>query len=139
MEDDKEYHASPNNWGDPLVQALYGMRYGVDPEFVYSCLILPISQEETEAENSRGVMEKSVVNTVTAKAGEPFTVYALLRNNGGDGLTTVQVKDGDNVIAEKVMTVTGGSWRVVEMDITLEAGEHTLTVGDQVGTITVTE
>ncbi len=139
MEDDKEYHASPNNWGDPLVQALYGMSYGADPEFVYSCLILPISQEEIEAENSRGVMEKSVVNTVTAKAGEPFTIYALLRNNGGDGITTVQVKDGDNVIAEKVMTVTGGSWRVVEMDVTLEAGEHTITLGDQVGSITVTE
>lgn len=47
--------------------------------------------------------------------------------------------DGGNVIAEKVMTVTGGSWRVVEMDVTLEAGEHTITLGDQVGTVTVTE
>lgn len=43
------------------------------------------------------------------------------------------------MIAEKVMTVTGGSWRVVEMDVTLDAGEHTITLGDQVGTITVTE
>lgn len=43
------------------------------------------------------------------------------------------------MIAEKVMTVTGGSWRVVEMDVTLDAGEHTITLGDQVGTIAVTE
>ena len=42
-------------------------------------------------------------------------------------------------IRDRVMTVTGGSWRVVEMDVTLEAGEHTITLGDQVGTITVTE
>ena len=139
MEDDKEYHASPNNWGDPLVQALYGMKYGESADFAYSCLILPISQEEVEAENSRGSMEKSVVNTVSAKAGEPFTVYCLLRNNGADGMTTVQVKDGDTVVAEKIMTVTAGSWRVVAIDVTLDAGEHTLTVGDQVGTITIAE
>ncbi len=139
MEDDKEYHASPNNWGDPLVQALYGMKYGESADFAYSCLILPISQEEVEAENSRGSMEKSVVNTVSAKAGEPFTVYCLLRNNGADGMTTVQVKDGDTVVAEKIMTVTAGSWRVVAIDVTLDAGEHTLTVGDQVGAITIIE
>ncbi len=139
MEDDTAYHASPNNWGDPLVQALYGMKYGEQPEFKYSCLILPMTQEEVESQDSRGRTVKSVVNTVTAKAGEPFTVYCLLRNNGGDGITTVQVKDGDTVVAEKIMTVCGGSWRVVQIDVTLTAGEHTLTVGDQVGTITVTE
>lgn len=137
MEDDAN-HASPNNWGDPLVQAFYGMTYGQQPDFQYSCLILPQSVTEEEVESgSSTTMQYTVKNT--AKAGEPFCVYALLRNKGADGMTTVQVKDGDNVIAEKIMTVTENSWRVVEMEITLEAGEHTITVGDQVGTITVTE
>lgn len=137
MEDDTEYHASPSNWGDPLVQALYGMSYGADPEFVYSCLILPITQEEIEAENSRGSMVKSVVNTQTAKAGEPFTVYALLRNNGGDGITTVKALANGEVVAEKIMTVTGGSWRVIQMELTLEAGEYTIEIGGMTDTITI--
>ena len=139
MEDDTETHASPNNWGDPLVQAYYGMSYGEDPDFVYSCLILPTVQTEEEVEDSSGNKSMEVYSVQSAKAGEPFTVYALLRNNGGDGITTVQVKDGDTVVAEKIMTVTGGSWRVVQMEVVLEAGEHTLTLGDQVGTITITE
>ena len=137
--EDAENHASPNNWGDPLVQAFYGMKYAQEPEFVYSCLILPSVQTEAEVEDSSGNKSMKVYSERSAKAGEPFTVYALLRNNGADGMTTVQVKDGEQVIAEKIMTVTANSWRVVSMEITLEAGEHTLTLGDQVGTITITE
>lgn len=41
MEDDPN-HASPNNYGDPLVTYQFGMSYGQDPDFKYSCLILPI-------------------------------------------------------------------------------------------------
>ncbi|MCF0228458.1 MAG: glycoside hydrolase family 3 protein [Parasporobacterium sp.] len=137
MEDDPN-HASPNNWGDPLIQAYYGMSYGADPDFVYSCLIVPQSVTEEEVESGSSTTTQVTV-TNTAKAGEPFTVYALLRNNGADGITTVQVKDGEEVIAEKIMTVTENSWRVVQMDITLEAGEHTITLGDQTTTIMVAE
>lgn len=137
---DAEYHASPNNWGDPLVQALYGMSYGKNADFAYSCFILPITQTEQEGEDSRGNKTTVVVNDKTAKVGEPFTVYCLLNNNGADGITTVQVKDGENVVAEKIMTVTAGSWRVVEMDVTLDTvGEHTLTIGNQTGIINITE
>lgn len=137
---DTEYHASPNNWGDPLVQALYGMSYGKAADFTYSCFILPATQTEQEGEDSRGNKTTVVVNNQTAKVGEPFTVYCLLNNNGADGMTTVQVKDGENVVAEKIMTVTAGSWRVVQMDVTLDTvGEHTLTIGDQTGTINITE
>ena len=53
MEDD-EMHASPNNWGDPLVIYRYGMRYGEQPDFEYSCLILPQVFEETEEQNRWG-------------------------------------------------------------------------------------
>lgn len=83
---------------------------------------------------------KSVVGTVSAKAGEEFMVYCLLRNNGADDLTYVQVKDGDEVVAEKLYTVCGGSWRVVEIPVTIATpGEHTITVGTQSGTITIAE
>jgi hypothetical protein len=140
MMQDTENHTSPNNWGDPLVQAFYGMKYGENPDFAYSCFILPIVQTEKEEEDSSGNKSMVVYSSQAAKAGEPFTVYCLLNNNGADGITTVQVKDGENVVAEKIMTVTADSWRVVEMEVTLDtAGEHTLTIGDQTGIINITE
>ena len=134
-----ENNTTPNNWGDPLLQYQYGMRYGEDPEFVYDTLVLPrVSKEVTTEEN--GSTTTSVESFVEAKAGEPFTLYTLLWNNGADGITTVQVKDGEEVIAEKIMAVTGGSWRVVEMTVTIdEPGEHTITVGDLTKTINIAE
>ena len=136
---DKQYHASPNNWGDPMVQALYGMKYGEQPEFAYSCLILPQAVTQEEVVNSRGSksMQTTVVNQ--AKAGEPFTAYCLLNNYGADGMTTVQAKANGEVVAEKIFTVCGDSWRVVQMELTLAAGEYTIEIGDQVGTMTVVE
>ena len=136
---DKEYHASPNNWGDPLVQALYGMKYGEQPEFVYSCLILPVVVVEEETTNSMGSKTVSAVAKNQVKAGETFTVYCLLNNNGADGITTVEVKANDEVVAEKIFTVCGGSWRVVKVDLALNAGEYTIDIGGQTGTLTVVE
>ena len=137
MEDDPN-HASPNNWGDPLVTYQYGMSYGQKPEFKYSCLILPTVQVTEEIESGSSTRMQTTLFNQT-KAGEPFTVYALLRNNGADGITTVQAKANGEVVAEKIMTVEGGSWRVVQMDLTLDAGEYTIEVGDQVGNITIVE
>ncbi len=134
-----ENNTTPNNWGDPLLQYQYGMRYGEEPEFVYDTLVLPRVTREITTE-ANGSTRTSSESFIEAKAGEPFTLYTLLWNNGADGMTTVQVKDGEEVIAEKIMAVTGGSWRVVEMTITLDtAGEHTLTVGDLTKTINIVE
>ena len=135
MEDDPN-HASPRNWGDPLVSYHYGMHYGQNPEFKYSCLILPMMQETKEVESGSSTSTQTTVWN-QAKAGEPFTIYALLRNTGSDGITTVQAKANGEVVAEKIMTVEGGSWRVVQMDITLDAGEYTIDIGGQTGTITI--
>ncbi len=135
MEDD-ENHASPSNWGDPLVTYQYGMSYDEDPDFVYSCLILPTMQKTEEVESGSSTTTQTTVWNQTA-AGEPFTVYCLLRNNGADGITTVQATANGEVVAEKIMTVEGGSWRVVQMDLTLDAGEYTIEVGGQSGTIIV--
>jgi len=136
MEDDP-MHASPNNYGDPLVQYHYGMTYGEQPEWKYSCLIVPQTVTQEEVEGSSG--SKSIQSTVTneAKAGETFTIYCLLRNNGSDGITTVEAYANDVLVAKKLMTVCGGSWRVVQMDLTLEAGDYVLNVGGQTANITV--
>ncbi|MDR0929224.1 MAG: hypothetical protein LBM74_05860, partial [Oscillospiraceae bacterium] len=136
--EDSENHAAPSNWGDPLVAYQHGMSYGAQPEFDYSCLIVPITQERVEEEGSSSITV-SVVNTQAAKAGEPFTIYALLRNNGADGITTVQALANGEVAAEKIMTVEAGSWRVIEMELTLEAGEYTIELGGLSDTITITE
>jgi len=73
------------------------------------------------------------------KAGQPGTIYCLLNNDGDDGITTVQVKANGEVVAEKIYTVTAGSWRVVEIDVVLEAGEYEIEIGGQTGTLTVVE
>ena len=139
MEDDTEYHSSPNNFGDPLVMYKYSMRYGQAGEFKYSCLILPQSVTEEETEGSSGSTQITTTVKNTAKAGEPFTVYCLLRNKGADDLVMVQAKADGEVVAEKLYTLCGGTWRVVQIDLTLEAGEHEIEIGGLTGTITVGE
>lgn len=137
---DTENHASPNNYGDPLVIYNYSMRYGQKGDFAYSCLILPQTVTEEEGTDSRG--NATIITTVhdQAKAGEPFTVYCLLNNNGADDITTVQAKANGEVIAEKMYTVEGGSWRVVQMEMTLDtAGEYEIEIGGLTGTVTVIE
>ena len=134
-----ENNTVPNNWGDPLIQYKYGMRYGAEPEFVYDALVLPraIHVTETESNGSTTTSSESVVET---KAGEPFTIYALMWNNGADGITTVQAKCDDTLLAEKIMAINGGDWRVLEMTITIdEPGEHVVTVGDLSKTINIIE
>lgn len=116
------------------------MRYGQRGGFRYSCLILQSVRRAGNRSSRDSRYRPGVVGTVSAKAGEEFMVYCLLRNNGADDLTYVQVKDGDEVVAEKLYTVCGGSWRVVEIPVTIATpGEHTITVGTQSGTITIAE
>lgn len=134
-----ENHTVPGNWGDPLIQYQYGMKYGAQPEFVYDTLVLPRATHEvvTESNGSTSTSYESVVET---KAGEPFPAYVLLWNNGDDGIVTVSAQCDGSVIAEKIMAVNGGSWRVVEMTLTVnEPGEHTITVGNLSKNINIVE
>ena len=136
---ENDAHTVPNNWGDPLLQYQYGMKYGEEPAFEYDTLVLPraIHEVVTESNGSTMTSQESVVET---KAGEPFSAYLLLWNKGADGVTTVQAKCDDAVIAEKIMAVNGGSWRVIEMTLTIsEPGEHTITIGDLSKTISIIE
>ena len=53
---------------------------------------------------------------------------------------SAQAKVNGEVVAEKIMTVEGGSWRVVQMDITVDApGDYTIEVGDTAETIKIAE
>ena len=134
-----ENNTVPNNWGDPLVQYQYGMKYGEKPEFVYDTLVLPRATHEVVTE-SNGSTRTSYESIVETKAGVPFNAYVLLWNNGADGMTTVQATCDGEVIAQKIMAVNGGDWRVVEMTLTIdEPGEHVVTVGDLTKTITILE
>ena len=135
---DTEYHASPNNYGDPLVIYGYGMRYGQAGDFRYSCLILPTVPYEEESQGSGGsggsmttVMKEETV------AGEPFDLYCLLNNDGADDIVNVQVLANGELVAEKLYTVQGGSWRVVQFELTLDAGEYEIQVGDLTGNLVV--
>ena len=134
---ENETHSVPNNYGDPLLCFRYGMRYGQEPAFRYDTLYLPTELIEITEETSSGASTRTQLSTA-ATAGEPFTAYVLLWNDGSDGVTTVQAYDGDELIGEKIMAVNGGSWRVVEMELTLDTpGEHTVTIGDLTGTMTI--
>lgn len=134
-----ENNTVPNNWGDPLVPYKYGMKYGAEPEFVYDALVLPRAIHETVTESNGSTMTNSE-SVVETKAGEPFSAYVLLWNNGDDGITTVEAKCDDTVIAEKIMAVNGGSWRVLEMTLTVDQpGEHVITIGDLSKTISIVE
>lgn len=134
-----ENFVTPSNWGDPLLQYKYGMHYGEQAQLRYSALVLPKVAKEVETESS-GSTSVSIKNVVEAKVGVPFTVHCLVWNDGADGVENVQVKEGDKVLAEKLMALTAGSWRVLKLDVTFdEPGEHTITIGNLSATINIAE
>ncbi len=129
----------PNNLGDVIVTTDYGMSYSKTADIQLSLLTAPKTAITEEVEVSEGSTSTttSVVNA-KPKAGEAFKISFVAENVGeGDGVTTVQVLDGETVIAEKVVGVTAGQFRVISLELVLEAGEHLITVGNMTTTITV--
>ena len=129
----------PNNLGDVIVTTDYGMSYTKAADIQLSLLTAPTTTltEEVEVRPGSTSTNTSVVNAMP-KAGEAFKISFVAENVGeGDGVTTVQVLDDETVIAEKVVGVTAGQFRVISMEIVLETGEHTIHVGDMTTTITV--
>ena len=61
----------------------------------------------------------------------------MRRKDVTSSITTVQAKANGEVVAEKLYTVQGGSWRVVELQLTLEAGEYEIEVGGLTGKVVV--
>ncbi len=127
----------PNNLGDVILTTGYGIRYSNPSDISLSLLTLPKVTASVEVERSGSTSTQVSAVNATPKAGEPFEINFVADNKGGAGMTTVQVYDGDQVVAEKVVGLAENQFRVITMDITLEAGEHTITVGDMNQTITV--
>ncbi|MDI9485702.1 MAG: glycoside hydrolase family 3 N-terminal domain-containing protein [Bacillota bacterium] len=132
-------HTVPENWGDPLICYKYGMRYGMNGEFVYETLVLPVVVEQREVMSRwGGATLQSVSVPAKAKVGEPYTVHFLLWNHGADDMVNVQAFSGEQLLAEKLMAVNGGSWRVVAMDLVFDTpGEHEVTIGDLTANVVV--
>ena len=120
----------PNNLGDVIVTTDFGIQYSNPADIELSLLTVPQKADIVEVEISAGStsQQTSVVNA-SPKAGEPFEINFVANNKGGAGLITVQVLDGDAVVAEKVFGLAEGQFRVITMNLVLEAGEHTITVG----------
>ena len=127
----------PNNLGDVLWTTDYGMNYSDPAEIELSLLSVPQTTEEREVETRWGTSMETVAVTETQQAGVPFEISFVAKNNGGDGHVTVQVMDGENVAAEKFVALDADQFRVITVELTLEAGEHVITVGDMSETIVV--
>ena len=128
----------PNNLGDVLWTTEFGMTYGNDADFVFDVLTFPQTVGVIEEETSSGVSTTtSVVDYVVA--GEPFTIYFIAQNNGGDGHFNADVYDNGQLIASKFYSVNGGDFIIAEIELTLEAGEHTISVCGMEKVLTIAE
>ena len=130
--------ALPTNLGDVIIPVGFGMRYGEEADIDVNTLVCQQSVQEVVTD--LGSMTSTSISAVnkTVTSGEPFSLYMIAENHGADGSTTVEVMEGDQVLTSKYISVEGGSFIVVTMDVVLEgSGEHTLTVGDNTLVITV--
>lgn len=123
----------PNNLGDVLYTTNFGMNYSDPADIELSLLTVPEAVLTVEVDGK----ETTEVATATQTAGVPFEINFVAKNNGGDGHVTAQIMEGDTVLAEKFVAVDGGQFRVITMEITLDAGEHTISLGDMSTTIVV--
>lgn len=126
----------PNNLGDVLYTDSYGIRYSAPADIELSLLTVPQTVTEEEVESSWGVSVQQSVSNFTV-AGEPFSVNFVVKNNGGAGSLDVEVLVDGEVAARKFVGVAEGQFRVIDVQLVLEAGEHVITVGDMSATITV--
>lgn len=127
----------PNNLGDVLYTTEFGMSYANPADIELSLLTAPEVGQAVTTENNGRTSTTIEVSNAVQKAGEPFEVYFVAKNNGGDGHVTAQIMEGDTVLAEKFVAVDGGQFRVITMELTLDAGEHTISLGDMSTTIVV--
>ncbi len=127
----------PNNLGDVLYTTDFGMSYDKPADIELSLLTAPEAGESVTTENNGRTRTSIVVSNAVQKAGVPFEVCFVAKNNGGDGHVTAQIMEGDTVLAEKFVAVDEGQFRVITMELTLDAGEHVITLGDMSTTIVV--
>lgn len=130
----------PTNLGDVIVPVGFGMRYGEAANIVIDTLISDQVLETVETESNGSTTTSINALNKTVKSGEFATLYMIAENHGADGSKTVEVKEGDTVLAGKYISVEGGSFVIVKIDVPLEgAGEHVLTVDNNTIAINVAE
>ena len=128
----------PNNMGDVMYTTNFGMSYAAASDIQLSLLSMEQDYTVEAYVDARGRdATRNIITNKAQKAGVPFEISFVATNDGGDGTINVQVLDGETVVAEKFLGVDAGQWRVVTMELTLEAGEHVITVGDMTTTIIV--
>lgn len=127
----------PTNLGDVLWTANFGMGYSAAADIELCLLTVPQEATVVETETNGRVRTSVDVHNATLKAGEPFELHYVAKNHGADGHMNVQVLDGDKVVSEKFVALDEGQFRVISTELTLEAGEHVLTVGGMSTTVTV--
>ena len=128
----------PNNLGDVIAPPHFGMTYGNDADIVINTLVSDQETKVVEEETSSGVQTSVQALNRIVKSGESATLYMIAENHGADGSTTVEVREGETLLAKKYISVSSGSFVVVSIDVPLEgAGDHILTVGENSISITV--
>ena len=70
-------------------------------------------------------------------AGETFEMNFIAENNGAEGYKNCEVLVDGELAATKMIAVSAGSFRVVTIPLTLDAGEHVITVGGMTANLTV--
>ena len=118
----------PNNLGDVMYTTEFGMNYTDKADIVCDTLVIPQTVVSWEEETSSGVQTQTAARDIIT-AGQPFTIYFIAQNNGeGDGTVNAVVTDNGAPIAEKMVALTAGQFRVIGIELTLEAGSHEISV-----------
>ena len=128
----------PTNLGDVVAPVGFGMRYGQNADIVVNTLVTDQTVGEVTQETMFGTRTSYQAVNATVASGENATLYMIAENHGADGTVKLDVMEGDQVLVSKYISVEGGSFVVVTIEVPLEgAGEHTLTVGGNTIVITV--
>ena len=118
----------PNNLGDVMYTTEFGMNYTDKADIKCDTLVIPQTVESWEEETSSGVQTQTAARDVIT-AGQPFSIYFIAQNFGaGDGTVNAVVTDNGEPIAEKMVALTAGQFRVIGIELTLEAGTHEIEV-----------
>ena len=110
----------------------------LDADIVVNTLVTDQAVGEVTQETMFGTRTSYQAVNAPVSSGESATLYMIAENRGADGSVELEVTEGDQVLASKYISVEGGSFVVVTIEVPLEgAGEHTLTVGGNTIVITV--
>ena len=132
--------ALPTNLGDVVIPVGFGMHYGEKADIAIDTLVSDQVVETVETESNGSTSTSVSALNKTVKSGEIATLYMIAQNNGADGSRIVEVKEGDTLLASKYISVEGGSFVIVKINVPLEgAGEHVLTVDNNTIAINVAE